>query len=119
MKNLYRYLVTAALLATSATPVLAGSRHDGAWDLIFVTQRGPCDPTYNFRVDISNGIVSHPNLVRFSGKVAANGNVRASVTVQDKHARGSGRLTGNSGRGIWIGHARGERCSGYWSGSRN
>jgi hypothetical protein len=64
-----------------------------------VTQRGACDPTYNFFVKISNGIVTHPNLVKFRGYVGASGAVRASATVQDKYASGSGRLSGSSGRG--------------------
>lgn len=28
---------------------------DGAWHLIFETRSGPCDPSYNFDVNISNG----------------------------------------------------------------
>jgi hypothetical protein len=97
----------------------ARSAYDGSWDLIFVTQRGACDPTYNFSVNITNGIVTHPNLVRFHGYVARSGAVRASVTVQDKFASGSGKLTGNSGRGAWSGHSGQSRCSGYWTAQRN
>jgi hypothetical protein len=68
-------------------------------DLVFVKQRGACDTTYNFSVKISNGIVTHPILVKFRGLVTASGAVRASVTVQDKYASGSGGLSGSSGRG--------------------
>jgi hypothetical protein len=42
------------------------------------------DPTYNFSVDITDGAVMHPNLVRFGGYVARSGAVRASVIVPDK-----------------------------------
>jgi hypothetical protein len=28
-----------------------------------VTQRGACDATYDFSVNITNGVVTHPNLV--------------------------------------------------------
>jgi hypothetical protein len=97
----------------------AHSAYDGSWDLIFVTQRGACDPTYNFSVNITDGIVTHPNLVKFRGYVARSGVVRASVTVQDKFASGSGRLTGNSGRGTWNGHSGQARCLGYWTAQRN
>jgi hypothetical protein len=97
----------------------ARSAYDGSWDLVFVTQRGACDPTYNFTVNISNGVVTHPNLVRFRGYVGKSGAVRASVTVQDKSASGSGRLSSVSGRGTWSGHAGNERCSGYWTAQRN
>ena len=64
-------------------------------------------------------IVTHPNLVRFTGHVAKSGVVHASVTVVDKYASGSGKLTGDTGRGVWNGRAAGERCSGYWTAQRN
>ena len=89
------------------------------WDLLFVTQRGTCDPTYNFSVNITDGIVTHPNLVKFSGHVARSGAVRASVTVHDKYASGSGRLSSNSGGGKWSGYSGGSRCAGYWTAQRN
>jgi hypothetical protein len=104
--------------AAQARPAYDGS-YDGSWDLAFVTERGPCDAAYNFPVNISHGIVTNPNLVRFSGRVAKSGAVHASVTVQDKYASGSGRLSGASGRGTWSGHASNGRCSGYWTAQRN
>jgi hypothetical protein len=119
MKKFLLCAMTAGCLAASATVVQARSAYDGAWDLVFVTQRGACDPTYNFSVNISDGIVTHPNLVKFRGVVARSGAVRASVTVQDKYAAGSGRLTGASGRGTWSGHSGTARCSGYWTAQRN
>src|SRR6478736_9640363 len=97
----------------------ARSAYDGSWDLVFVTQRGACDPTYNFTVNISNGIVSHPNLVRFRGYVQRSGVVRASVTVQNKYASGRGRLSSTTGRGIWSGRSGQARCAGYWTAQRN
>ena len=110
--------------ATSCFVALACSAHarsayDGSWDLVFVTQRGACDPTYNFTVNVSNGVVRHPNLLKFRGYVAKSGAVRASVTVQDKYASGSGRLSSASGRGTWRGYAGNARCSGYWTAQRN
>jgi hypothetical protein len=97
----------------------ARSLYDGSWDLLFVTQRGACDPNYNFTVNISDGSVTHPNLVRFKGYVAPTGAVRASVTVQDKYASGSGKLSNNTGRGTWRGYSGATRCSGYWTAQRN
>ncbi|WP_338695642.1 hypothetical protein V5279_05260 [Bradyrhizobium sp. 26S5] len=114
---LFSATVAGCLALTSVAQ--ASSAYDGSWDLIFVTQRGACDPTYNFAVNISNGIVTHPNLVRFSGYVARSGAVRASVTVHDKYASGSGRLATSSGRGTWSGHSGSARCSGYWTAQRN
>jgi len=67
------------------------SAYDGSWDLVFVTQSGSCDPSYNFTVNVSDGIVTHPNLVKFKGYVAKSGSVHASVTVHDKFASGHGQ----------------------------
>jgi hypothetical protein len=119
MKRLLISALATACLVALASVAQARSTYDGSWDLNFVTQRGACDPTYNFSVNISNGVVTDPNLVRFRGYVAASGAVRASVTVQDKYASGSGRLSGPFGRGTWSGHSGGTRCSGYWTARRN
>ena len=97
----------------------ARTSYDGPWNLVFVTQRGSCDATYAFSVNVTDGNVTHPNLVKFSGHVAKSGAVRASVTVVDKYAAGSGKLSGDSGRGFWSGHAAGGRCSGYWTAQRS
>jgi hypothetical protein len=97
----------------------ARSAYDGSWDMVFVTQRGACDSSYSFTVDVTNGIVTHPNLVRFRGYVAKSGAVRASVTVQDRYASGAGKLSATTGRGTWSGHSGSSRCSGYWTAQRN
>jgi hypothetical protein len=119
MKKLLLSVVTAGCLVALAPTAQARSAYDGSWDLVFVTQRGACDPSYNFSVNINDGIVTHPNLVRFRGYVARSGAVRASVTVQDKFASGAGRLTSTSGRGTWSGYSGSARCSGYWTAQRN
>ena len=119
MKNLLTYAIAASCLVAFVSVAQARSAYDGSWDLLFVTQRGACDPTYNFSVNITDGAITHPNLVRFRGHVAGSGAVRASVTVPDKYASGSGRLSRNSGRGTWSGYSGGARCSGYWTAQRN
>jgi hypothetical protein len=119
MKRLLFSTTMSGCLVAFASVTQARSAYDGSWDLVFVTQRGACDRTYNFTVNISNGVVTEPNLVRFRGYVAKSGAVRASVTVQDKYASGSGRLSSNSGRGTWSGYAGNARCSGYWTAQRN
>jgi hypothetical protein len=119
MKKLLIAAATAASLVALTPGAQAHSTYDGSWDLIFVTRSGACDPTYDFSVNITNGIVTHPNLVKFRGYVARSGAVRASVTVQDKYASGSGRLSGLSGRGTWSGYSGGARCSGDWTAQRN
>jgi hypothetical protein len=119
MKKLLAYAAAGGCLVAFMSAAQASPAYDGSWDLLFVTQRGACDPTYDFSVNINNGVVTHPNLVRFRGYVARSGAVRASVTVQDKYASGSGRLSSNSGRGTWSGYSGSARCSGYWTAVRN
>ena len=112
-------MAASCFVALAPTAHARSTTYDGSWDLVFVTRVGACDPTYNFTVNISNGIVTHPNLVKFRGYVAKSGAVRASVTVQDKFAAGSGRLSGASGRGSWSGYSGTARCAGYWTAQRN
>jgi hypothetical protein len=119
MKTFPLWMIAAACLIAPASMVHARSAYDGSWDLAFVTQAGACDPSYNFTVNINEGVITHPNLVRFKGTVAKSGSVRASVTVQDKFASGTGRLVGTSGRGRWSGREGSARCSGYWTAQRN
>jgi hypothetical protein len=119
MKKSSLYLAVVAGLLGFASAAHARAVYDGSWDLVFVTQRGACDSTYNFTVNISDGLVTHPNLVKFRGYVARSGAVRASVSVPDKYASGSGRLSGTAGRGTWSGHSGNARCVGYWTARRN
>ena len=103
------------LLATAAE---ARSSYDGQWNIAFATQSGDCNPTYNFSVNIENGVITSPNAETFRGNVTSSGAVRASVTVQEKHATGSGKLTGVLGRGTWIGWSGDQRCVGSWTAQR-
>jgi hypothetical protein len=103
---------TASCLLGLTSIAEARSLYDGSWDLRFVTQRGTCDPTYDFQVNVNNGLITHPNLVRFRGYVSPSGAVRASVTVQDKYASGSGKLSDDAARGTWRGYSGTARCSG-------
>jgi hypothetical protein len=113
------WIIAATCFIAPAAVAHARSAYDGSWDLVFVTQMGTCDPTYSFAVNVSDGVVTHPNLVKFKGYVAKSGAVHASVTVQDKFASGTGRLFGTSGRGKRSGRAGSARCSGYWTAQRN
>jgi hypothetical protein len=119
MKRVLFSATIASCLVALTSVAQARSAYDGSWDLVFVTQRGACDPSYDFSVNITDGVVTHPNLVKFRGYVARTGAVRASVTVHDKYASGSGRLTSSSGRGTWSGYSGRARCSGYWTAQRN
>jgi len=114
-----KFAAATVLAFTIAVPTvdIAAARtvYDGQWTLTIMTERGACDSTYHFVVDINNGIVSHPNLVRLRGRVAKGGSVRVTVAAAGKSASGSGRLTRTAGRGRWTGHSGSDRCSGSWS----
>jgi hypothetical protein len=118
ISKIARASILAFVIAAPAVDMAAaGTAYDGSWSLTIVTQRGACD-TYNFRVQIHNGVVSHPNLVRLRGRVSSGGSVRVSVAAGDKTASGSGRLTRTSGRGNWTGRSGSDRCSGSWTAYR-
>jgi hypothetical protein len=113
------YLVVAGSHLAISHQAIAGSRFDGMWNLTFVTQRGACDPIYNFTVDVLNGSITHPNILTFKGRVAQSGAVRAAVRVGQRYASGSGRLSGVSGQGVWSGYSDVSRCAGTWTARRN
>jgi hypothetical protein len=103
MKKKIVALAAATICLSLVRSAAARSTYDGSWNLNFVTQRGSCDPRYDFTVIISSGLVTHPNLPKFKGRVAKSGAVRASVVVGERYASGSGRLNGISGQGVWSG----------------
>jgi hypothetical protein len=107
-------LVISAPAFASASGATA---YDGSWSLSITTQRGACD-TYNFPVNITNGQVSFPGLVRANGRVTGRGAVRVNVAAGDKSASGSGRLSVGSGSGRWSGRSGTSRCSGTWTAQR-
>jgi hypothetical protein len=112
MKTPSLWMIAVACFIAPASVANARSAYDGSWDLVFVTQKGTCDPSYNFTVNVYDGVVTHPNLVKFKGYVAKSGSVHASVTVHDKFASGTGRLFETSGRGSWTGRAGSARSTG-------
>jgi hypothetical protein len=97
--------------------VAASTPYDGSWSLSIVTQRGACD-AYNFPVNITNGAVTFPGLVKASGRVTAKGGVRVFVAAGGKSASGSGTLSLGSGGGRWTGRSGDARCSGSWTARR-
>jgi hypothetical protein len=114
------HIFRASILAFTVVVVIAkvaaaSTVYDGPWSLTIITERGECDRTYYFQVNINNGNISHPNLVKFRGRVSPGGAVRVSVSASGKTASGSGRLTRSSGRGRWSGRSGRDRCSGSWT----
>ena len=119
MKFLTIAMTAACCFGLAAASAQAHSAFDGSWDLLFTTESGTCDATYSFTVDVTNGYITHPNLLKFRGYVARSGALRASVTAGDKFAAGTGRLIGNSGRGAWHGTSPTSRCAGHWTAQRD
>ncbi len=118
IRHIARAAILACIFAAPATgSAAARTVYDGAWSLSIVTQRGACD-RYNFPVQISNGHVSFPGLVRAGGRVSPKGGVRVTVAAMGKSASGSGRLSLSSGSGRWSGRSGNDRCSGTWSAQR-
>ena len=115
-----RAWILAFVIAVPASGIAAaGTAYEGSWSLSIMTERGNCDRNYYFQVRVTNGIVSHANLVRFTGRVSSGGWARVSVSVMDKHASGSGKLSQTSGRGRWTGRSGNDRCSGSWTAQRS
>jgi hypothetical protein len=114
-----RIAFAGAIALSMASPATAATRaYDGSWALSIVTDRGGCDRSYDFNVQIADGNVYHPNLVRLRGRVQPKGAVRVTVSVGDKHASGAGRLSRSRGSGYWAGYSGGSRCSGHWTAQR-
>ena len=118
--GIMRACVLAFVIAAPAfDTATAGTAYDGSWSLSIMTERGNCDRNYYFQVRVTNGIVSHANLVRFTGRISSGGRARVSISVMDKHASGSGKLSQTSGRGRWTGRSGNGRCSGSWTAQRS
>ncbi|AMN44105.1 hypothetical protein RHPLAN_56910 [Rhodoplanes sp. Z2-YC6860] len=113
------FLIPFTIASMWATAARATSVYDGSWSLTVITQRGDCDSSYEIQLDVRNGVISHPNIVRLNGRVKPNGAVRVSVAVPGKFAAGSGRVNGRKGRGRWSGHSETSKCSGIWTAQRN
>src|SRR4029078_7917195 len=104
--GIIRACVPAFVIAVPASDIAAaGTAYDCSWSLSIVTERGNCDRSYYFQVQVANGIVSHPNLVKFKGRGSSGGWARVSVSVMDKSASGSGKLSQTAGRGRWTGRS--------------
>jgi hypothetical protein len=119
MTSLFIHSSLLALVAVASSVSFATARtpYDGRWSLSTTATRGSCNP-YNFPVDITNGYVSFPGLVKANGRVNAKGGVHVFVSAAGKSASGSGRLTTSHGSGRWSGRSGEDRCSGSWTAQR-
>lgn len=120
-KIVYASIFVFVVTALSANMTAASTPYDGSWSLSVVTSRGSCAPTFQFEIEISNGVISYQGPARVNGRVSSNGEVRVSVSSEDNRALGSGKISRRSGRGTWSGRSTtsGEACSGHWSARRS
>jgi hypothetical protein len=109
-------VVAAAI--TVADTAHARASFDGAWAVTITTQRGDCDSGSGFGVDIHDGGIYGRGGFSVSGHVAPSGAVTVQIASGSSSASGSGRLSGNSGGGIWHGVGSRGACSGHWSAGR-
>jgi hypothetical protein len=122
--------VAAALIVMAAIPgtadamtvrraAVAGGGHDGLWNVLIVTQAGPCDQTYSFPFSIAGGRISSAGMADVSGSVGRGGGVVVRVSAGGSVATGNGRLGAGSGAGRWSGRGSAGVCSGRWQATRS
>jgi hypothetical protein len=118
------HLLRASVLAVTCVIGLAGTAaastvFDGSWSVVIYTRSGACDRAYRSGVQIRNGIISSDaGGFNMNGSVSAKGAVRANVSAGSQSANGSGRLSRNSGGGVWRGQGNAGQCSGTWTAER-
>ena len=122
----YFFLAVAAalfgvtLFGLTPTTARAQAGFDGAWSILIVTEAGECDRAYRYSVQIAQGRINYDGSagVELTGSVDRSGHVSASVQRGGQGAAGTGRLSGNRGRGTWRGKSPTGQCSGYWEAER-
>jgi hypothetical protein len=120
MRPLAPLAVAAVLSGVMATAVKAQRNFDGMWSILIVTEAGECDRAYRYAVKIDDGQILYDGSagVDLTGRVDRNGRVSAKVSRGEQSAVGTGRLSGNSGRGTWQGRTQVSQCKGYWEAER-
>jgi hypothetical protein len=118
-----RWVFAAAAIAAAialAGAAKAASSHDGNWKVTIITQAGNCDQAYSYPVKVEGGHVSYGGTGSFeiTGKVAEAGDVTVAIVRGGQQANASGKLSGNSGAGQWIGKSSSAACSGRWEALR-
>jgi BA14K-like protein len=110
-----------ALAATATvSPAFASSPYDGNWSVVITTQRGACEPTVRYGVQIVNGTVLNTagGAADVRGQVGPRGNVNVMVRSGSAWAVGAGRLSRAAGGGSWRGEGSSGACGGSWVAQR-
>jgi hypothetical protein len=104
-----------------AAPVtaFAGTVYDGNWSVVIVTRSGVCEPTFRYGVQIDDGtVIDGGGMATVQGRVTRTGAVKVIVRSGNQWANGSGRLSRNSGGGMWRGEGASGICRGTWVAER-
>ncbi len=122
-RNVKPAMLIALTLASSslwaAPAAIARASFDGRWSVLIVTDAGTCDRAYRYALNIVNGRVTYDDpSFDVSGHVDARGRVSVNVSAGGERASGTGELTADSGRGLWVGHSSTSACSGHWEAER-
>lgn len=130
MTNISRLLVSVVLAASQmmmlgpssqaaqrTAPRRGISIYDGNWSVLIQTTRGSCPPAFRAGVRILGGrVLPEDQNYQLNGEVASSGAVRVTVSAGGQSAGGFGRLSRDSGRGLW--RTRSGECSGQWTAAR-
>jgi hypothetical protein len=93
------------------------SIYDGDWSVLIQTTHGNCPAALRAGVRILGGrILAEDQSYQLNGQVASGGDVRVTVSAGGQSAGGFGRLSRDSGRGLW--RTPSGECSGQWNAAR-
>lgn len=113
-------LVASAMIGGTFATAQADPQDDynGMWSVAMVTERGSCDPSYQYGIAIADGAIRGAGgpSVNLSGQVDRSGKVQVVVASGMARAGAVGKLRGNSGSGTWQLPSLG--CAGRWSAAR-
>jgi hypothetical protein len=127
MKNFFRSIfvatIAALLVASANIPSDAASRaartrtYDGVWSVVIYTLYGDCDRSLRYALRIADGqVLADEQSYQVAGLVARNGGIRVVVAEGGRSASGTGKLSGNNGRGEW--RTSTGQCAGQWTAVR-
>lgn len=114
MKSALAFIAAVA----AATPALAATPFDGAWNVVVHTQVGPCPSEISGTVFIENGDVkgtSAPGIGVWGG-IDLKGQVSTRFTQDRDMLRAFGKATHSQASGAWSSNTK--YCGGRWEAHR-
>ncbi len=127
MKNVLRPILVATiaglLVVSASIPSEAARRtahtraFDGVWSVVIYTLYGDCDRSLRYSLRIADGeVLADEQSYQVAGLVAPNGVIRVVVEEGGRSASGTGKLSGDNGRGEW--RTSTGQCAGQWTAVR-